>query len=454
MSIKPKGKETFIVSFIPKTGEKYEREIKLDIQHNPYASLNVLVTGEGYWEEVECIDLPGNREDKICFDDSGVGFPRTISLKLKNNLQDKHWRFAWPIIDNFKFSPTTGHLHANACKTILVTFFPKTKMQIDLDFNISLYNIAFPEGQEPQDWNSEIPDLAMIALVPPFAISGGGGGDTKTAGKKPDPKVAKKPNPKAKGGKSNGELPIPHDLNVGSIEPTHEVVEGSNKALNLKLHALADSSKYECDCNGIHFKKTMMFQTRTHSFTIKNLSTANLPLKWQVIKNDGHPGEHEIYSVDSPSEIQSGFTENIVVKFGPTEVEDCTRFLICNIDYLELGYTNIRIPLTGNVQRPWCHFKLPKSDYISKQRRNADLPGPNGYAGPLDPDTNIIEFNSLGVHKQNIKTFVAINATNTTYNFIWEQVLDPPKEWHEDEPDRMLVLSYLSNPFRYNLVYI
>jgi len=234
------------------------------------------------------------------------------------------------------------------------------------------------------------------------------------------------------------------------IEPIHEVVKDSNKALNLKLHALVDSSRYECDCNGIHFKTTMMFQIRTHSFTVKNLSTASLPLRWKIIKDDGHPGENEMYYVDSPFEVKGGTTEIITVKFGPVEVEDCTRFLVCDINYLELGFTNISIPLSGNVQRPWCHFKLPKSDYISGLRRDANLPGSNGYAGPLDVETNVIEFNSLGIHVQNIKTFIAINPTHTTYNFVWEQVSDPPKEWHEDEPDSMAVLSYLSNPFRYD----
>lgn len=454
MSIKPKEKETFNVTFVPKAGEKYEREIKFDIQYNPYTNLSILVTGEGYWEEVECIGLPGNREDTIWFDDSGFGFPRTISLTLKNNLLDKHWRFAWPIIENFIFSPATGHLHAGASKTILVTFFPKQAMKIDTNFNISLYNITFFEEQDKfEDWDSPTPDFVMIALVPPPGASseGGGGKDSKGGGK--DPRSTKKPDPKAKGGKKGEEpRPPPLDLNDGPIEPAHEVVEGSNKALNLKLHALVDSSRYECDCNGIHFKTTMMFQTRTHSFTVKNLSITSLPLRWKIVKHDSHPGENEIYFVDSPSEVLGGAIEIITIKFGPTEVEDCTRLLVCDIDYLESGYTNISIPLTGNVQRPWCHFKLPKSDYISGLRRNADLLGPNGYAGPLDDETNVIEFDSIGVHVQNIKTFIAINPTHTSYNFIWQQVPDPPKEWHEDEPDRMVVLSYLANPFRYTIL--
>lgn len=453
MSIKARGKETFLVTFVPLAGESYSREIKLEIQHNPYAGLGILVTGDGYWEEVECFGLPGNREDTLWYEDGGFGIPRVVTFTLKNNLKDKHWRFAWPVIENLTFAPATGHLHAGASKTITATFNPTQAIQIlDQVFNISLYNIQFPEGVEtPPDWDSKDPDPVMIALAP----TGGGKADPKAGkkdakGGKPDPKAKpldKGKKPHKKGGPEPP--PQPPDPDAGPPEPPHQVVENSNKALTLKLHAVADSSRYECDCSGIHFKTTMMYQSRTHSFTVKNLSTAALPLRWQVQKEDGNPGEHEIYFIDSASEVQGGQTEIITVKFGPVEVEDCTRFLVCVIDFLEPGYQSVRIPLTGNIQRPWCHFKLPRSDYITGLRRDANLIGPNGYAGPLDPETKVIEFESLGVHVQNIKSFVALNPTNTGYRFEWEPIPNPAQEWREDEPDRMAILGYLSNPFRY-----
>jgi hypothetical protein len=41
------------------------------------------------------------------------------------------------------------------------------------------------------------------------------------------------------------------------------------------------------------------------------------------------------------------------------------------------------------VMRPWCHFELPESDYISGGRRNPELPGPSGSIEPLDPATKV-----------------------------------------------------------------
>lgn len=200
LTIKPKCKETFLVTFVPLVGELYEREIKLDIQNNPYAGLSILVTGEGYWEEVECIGLPGNREDAIWYKDGGFNVPHVVTFTMKNNVKDKHWRFAWPVVEKITFSPATGHLHAGASKTITATFFATKATQIlDQPMNVSLYNIKFPEGEEtPPDWDSKVPDLAMIALAPvttrgidPKAIGAKGKLDPKATKGKPDPKVVK-----------------------------------------------------------------------------------------------------------------------------------------------------------------------------------------------------------------------------------------------------------------------
>lgn len=42
------------------------------------------------------------------------------------------------------------------------------------------------------------------------------------------------------------------------------------------------------------------------------------------------------------------------------------------------------------VLRPWCHFELPESDYVTGGRRNPDLPGPSGVIELLDPATKVM----------------------------------------------------------------
>lgn len=71
--------------------------------------------------------------------------------------------------------------------------------------------------------------------------------------------------------------------------------------------------------------------------------------------------------------------------------------------------------------RPWCHFDLPESDYIAGGRRAADMPGPTGALGPLDPATRVVELLSLGIRVANKLTFHVLNPTGVAYEFAWEQ---------------------------------
>jgi len=78
------------------------------------------------------------------------------------------------------------------------------------------------------------------------------------------------------------------------------------------------------------------------------------------------------------------------------------------------------------VLRPWCHFELPESDYVSAGRRNPELPGPSGALEPLDPATKVLEFESLGVRVRNTKRFFVLNPTSINYEFVWALVGSAP----------------------------
>ena len=51
---------------------------------------------------------------------------------------------------------------------------------------------------------------------------------------------------------------------------------------------------------------------------------------------------------------------------------------------LDDGYVPLAVPLNGKVLRPWCHFELTDSDYLSAGRRDPGLLGPAGRLGALD----------------------------------------------------------------------
>lgn len=49
-------------------------------------------------------------------------------------------------------------------------------------------------------------------------------------------------------------------------EPVHSVVENSVRELELGISAMCDYAKFECDAEHIHFKDTMLFQTRIFQY--------------------------------------------------------------------------------------------------------------------------------------------------------------------------------------------
>lgn len=63
--------------------------------------------------------------------------------------------------------------------------------------------------------------------------------------------------------------------------------------------------------------------------------------------------------------LAAGEIANITVRFSPQEVEECSRRIVATIPNLASGLQAPIRNLSASVLRPWCHFDLPPSDYIS-----------------------------------------------------------------------------------------
>ncbi|BFI31149.1 hydrocephalus-inducing protein [Marchantia polymorpha subsp. ruderalis] len=463
--VRSKQRETILVTFTPLEIKKYECELQVVISSNPFNNLNILITAEGYMDEVECLDLPRKLCDEIWFDDGPFNTTKSIAFLLKNNCLDKNWRFTWPVIPFVKFSPATCHLHAGSFKEISMEFNPTEKVEyIDTEIRAPMVNIVYLEGEPPPtQWESPLPDLDMLekaqAAVAKLKSAEKKGKQTKGVGKDTETKKKGEKEGPAKGGKgkskNKADKPASPDINSTPEElevppePPHEVVVGSEKAMVLNLHAIADMSRYECEARSIHFKSTMMYQTRTFLFSLKNLSRTELLFNWLMHKQEGDLDEGNLYNISPKTgAVPAESSMTITVKFLPIEVEDCTRLLVCDIPGLDPQWMPLSLPVTGHVTRPWCHFKLPKNDYITGKRRSQALVGPDGEVGPLDPEIKVIEISSLGVHVQNFMTFTAVNPTNIVYKFVWEPTNVPSPVWPEDEPPLQSAVDQLHVPFR------
>ena len=63
--------------------------------------------------------------------------------------------------------------------------------------------------------------------------------------------------------------------------------------------------------------------------------------------------------------MAAGEVGSITVRFSPQEVEECSRRIIATIPNLASGLQAPIRTLSASVLRPWCHFDLPPSDYIT-----------------------------------------------------------------------------------------
>jgi hydrocephalus-inducing protein len=162
---------------------------------------------------------------------------------------------------------------------------------------------------------------------------------------------------------------------VSEPEPKVSDVAGTAKDIELKVFATADNARYTCGAppEGILFKPTMMYQTRIFTFPLVNDSTSQLNFKFTVFDVDGYSIDSSgLYSISPEGgTIPASGSVPITVRFAPKEVVDCARVLAADIQGLDPNAKPLHIPLDGRVVRPWCHFELADSDYITAGRRDA-----------------------------------------------------------------------------------
>lgn len=178
----------------------------------------------------------------------------------------------------------------------------------------------------------------------------------------------------------------------------------------MQICAVADDVKFKCDDGPIVFKPTMMFQARSFSFPLENTSLVKLAYYFFTTYPDGTPDRHIGPYQVTPARgtVQPGQAQTITVKFVPREVEDCARILACDMPMLDAEQKPIRRELNGRALRPWCHFELPDSDYISSGRRRPDMPGPDGGMSPPDHEKTKVPLKFKFLY--NFESYVNCNA--------------------------------------------
>ena len=396
-SVDSKRAQTFTVEFAPLAIGQFAHELRVRVQKNPFEDYGIALTGEGYQDDVTFDQLPHDALDELRLADCPVGTPHSIAFCLRNFSAGKTFRFRWPAVSpNLTFSPAVGHLLPGSSKDITVTFKADAPVKLSpQEVKLSLMQVQHKEGVRPVEWDDR-PTTRDYS-----AASAGGGGGSGAAPSEP--------------------------ASVADPEPAVTDVAGTAKDLPLKVFAIADNPRYECDDKPILFRPTMMYQTRSFSFPLKNTSSAKMDFRFSVASPDGSRMDATgLYTVSPEGGmIEPGASADVTVRFAPLEVGDCKRLLLCDIPHLDASAPPLARLLDGKVQRPWCHFELPESDYVSGGRRNPEMPGPSGAVEPLDVATRVLEIESLGVRVRNTKRFMVLNPTGIGYEFFWEPLGKP-----------------------------
>ncbi|XP_066540500.1 hydrocephalus-inducing protein homolog isoform X2 [Hoplias malabaricus] len=430
----------FEVDFCPDLTQSFEACMRLLVQDNQYEETLVQLLGEGYQDvisldniscrlsqDVDSTEASTARSDLLHFGDCHVGRLYQEAFTMSNHSNVEVLRFEWPPDGpQLRFSPRIGHLHAGCTKEVTVSFSSEQSVVLSAQaVKCVLSRITFqqPIDQVP-DWDDRRHTIKWVDV------------DKQPSVQQPAKKKVVETDP----------------------EPVHMVVEASFRELELRISATCDYAKFECHAEPIHFKDTMLYQTRVFQMQMANKGSVKLEYSWQVMMeiagktmcfNHGdmtprsaqgsRTGLRPASSLASVSSlmlrdpelppfsvepslgfIHPGASQTFCIRFSPLEVAEYEAKLLCSIPNLKDEQGPV-LTVSGRSLLPYCHFHLEDSDYLSSIRRNPELYNPHGAPArtTLDPNTKVLEFTSVGVGTVICREFSIVNPTNKPYSFLW-----------------------------------
>ncbi|XP_041651130.1 hydrocephalus-inducing protein homolog [Cheilinus undulatus] len=418
----------FDVSFCSDKTLSVRAKMSLQVNDNQYSMTTIELTAESYQETVS-LDIirslqekdqeeeEGGYYERLNFGDCHVDCSLQESFTMTNHSNSKVVRFEWPPAGpHVFFSPQVGHLHAGCSKEVTVTF--GSSQPVTLTSEIMTCRLCQVEFQQPleqvADWDDRQRTVNWL---------------------------------------SSTRQSVRNKVTMTDPEPCCTVVEGSQWEMELRISAVCDYVKFSCKNEAIHFKDTMLYQTRIQQLQMVNQGTVKLDYIWEVLIDPrntvsydqeggsltSRPGSRsgEVSSGARPSStlgrvmslmmgnpelppfsiepragtIQPGDAENFNICFSPLEVAQFQGRLNCSIPNLQDNDQAPSILVCGRSLFPHYHFDLEDSDYVSC--RNSDL------RPHLDPNIRVIELNAVGFSAPTTRCFSVMNPTSKPYTFKW-----------------------------------
>jgi hydrocephalus-inducing protein len=429
-TLPPKTYQQFQVEFLPKEAGAKTWAVQMSTLLNPYENSRVMITGEGFYEDITFEGLPNEAEEEISFGDCIINTERRMTFFIRNNSTNAI-KFNWNTQGNedFTVTPRVGHLEGKNSKPITILFkSSKAVTYKSIPILCETKQIIQPSASGPQgfqDWDDSKCTVRYVTqneydwVMKKRVEEESKRREEEAATKKGAKKAA--PADKKAGDKKKEES-VDHfvhdDTQEANIpleepipEPDHKPIDKSDKNIPLKCSAIADFARYESETREIMFRATTMYTSRVHKFKVRNTSLIMLKYKANVVSAETAQFDPGFFSVVPKSgTLAAGCDEVFSVKFSPTEVEDINeRLLVIAIENLDPNQEKLIVELDGDAERPVCHFELPPSNYREKKP-------------DIEAKYNIVEFDSLGMKVKNTKRFYVVNPTNIGYEFEWKRI--------------------------------
>ncbi|KAJ3106206.1 hypothetical protein HDU97_006839 [Phlyctochytrium planicorne] len=408
-TLRPQETRAIEVKCKPLSIQKFEGELRVRVIDNSFEDSAIQLTGEGYVDDVTFDNLPNEADNELSLGDCVINETKQVVFTATNHSTDVI-RLNWVSeVADFVFSPTTAHIRPKGQKEITVLFCPKQPMEIHNSKAIcKLSKIRYLSQNVETEWDDRVKSVRWQV--------------------------------------HDNRATAPRKIVEQYPEPNYDVLTSAVAEHSLLLNALADFSTYECDVSSIRFKSTLMFQTRVYRFNLKNTGKVQLRFMYHFLLDDGSQVEvaqEDCPFVVSPSSgaIDPGESILMTVRFSPTDDGEYSFIMLCNIKNLTKDAKRLTIPVSGTSLRPFCHFELEESDYLTSERRNPDSGSVNGVPQVLPQNTRVIEFGSCGVKVRNSKRFYIVNPTSLAYEFEWVCESPPDQRVFRCLTQRGMVLS-------------
>ncbi|XP_045894223.1 hydrocephalus-inducing protein homolog [Micropterus dolomieu] len=418
----------FEVNFCSYEPLSIKAKMSLQVGDNQYSKTIIRVSGEAYQEivsldnigrslqEMDQEDDEGGNYEVLNFGDCHVDCPYQESFTMTNHSSSQVVRFEWPPAGpHVFFSPQVGHLHAGCSKEVTVTFCSSQPVTLSsMPMRCKVCQVEFQQPvEEVADWDDRQRTVQWLS-------------SSKEASGEP-------------------QQPVKNKVIKTDPEPCCSVVEGSLWELELCISAVCDYVKFSCNTDIIHFKDTLLYQTRIHQLQIVNNGAVKLEFSFQVLMEPsnnivnydqgdsrsagmligacpasvmpllmGNPERPPVSIEPSVGAIEPGAKQNFSIRFSPLEVANFQGRLFCRLPLsvsftpCRKGYVSFRLVL--RVKRKSEPLALTVKANCFTMSTSVQVEKPDGGLREISPNhQDTLDFGMVEISEQSTFNFLVSN---------------------------------------------